>query len=58
MGNLQAEIKVIGLLSRHNSPQDRTDDALWADLYDRIVALTTEDKYHPIVLVITGPREP
>lgn len=58
MGNLHAEITVSGLLSRHNSPQDRSDDVLWAELYDRIKALVEDARYEPIVPVISGSREP
>lgn len=40
---------VTASVSRHNSRQDEEDDALVAELRQRITDLTREEKYRPIM---------
>ena len=57
MGYEQGEMKIIASLSRHNSPRDSTDDALWWELTERINKIITEPKYEAIS-VSTVTRHP
>lgn len=50
MGYERAEARVYAFLSRHNSDQDRVDDALWDDFAERLRALASDEKYKPIGL--------
>lgn len=45
MGREQRRIEVHAYLSRHNSDQDRKDDADWEELRNRIEAICREHRY-------------
>lgn len=48
MGRDSVEIKIVALLSRHNSEQDAEDDAAWAHFQDRLKELTEQPRYSNI----------
>lgn len=45
MGSDQRSVTVYGRVSRHNSPQDAEDDALFDDLVERIRRVVEDQKY-------------
>lgn len=48
MGYEVMTLEITGIVSRHNSAQDRADDWLWADLVERIRTIAEEPKYQEI----------
>ena len=50
MGTQQVTLTVLGSVSRHNSDQDRTDDALWDEFTARVEAIAREHRYESIGL--------
>jgi hypothetical protein len=48
VGRTCEEFKVSAMLSRHNSEQDRIDDALWEELQARVRAICQEHRYASI----------
>ena len=48
MGKDCVEFRVAAMLSRHNSEQDRIDNALWEELQKRVQAICMEHRYASI----------
>lgn len=48
MGQDYVHVSVAASLSRHNSEQDRLDDAAWEELYRRLIALCAEPQFEGI----------
>jgi len=55
MGYDQKRILITTRLSRHNSEQDRTDDALFDELADRIREVLTDKRFESIEPYIDSP---
>lgn len=45
MGYDTVQLTVVASVSRHNSPQDKEDDADWRELSERIEMIVREHKY-------------
>lgn len=52
MGYDMARLEVVASLSRHNINQDDVDDALWEELYERVVQICQEKKFQSIRLMV------
>lgn len=45
MGYEQVELKIVGKVSRHNSPRDRIGDKIWEEFVDYITREINEGSY-------------
>lgn len=50
MGRDTVRMEIVGYVSRHNSEQDRKDDADWAELQERIRMIVREHRYEGLDL--------
>lgn len=57
MGWERKEIQICGHVSRHNSPKDDRDDALWADLVRRVNEIVNDPHYEPLNVLVNGNGE-
>lgn len=48
MGREQVTLTVTATVSRHNSDEDKTDDALWDEFCAAVKALADDPKYESI----------
>lgn len=54
MGWDQREIRIIGHVSRHNSPKDVMDDSLFDELQHRITMIVKERQYETLNPSVDG----
>ena len=54
MGWDQKKAEIIGHVSRHNSDQDRKDDADWEEFIERVRAISKEHRYADLELDVFG----
>lgn len=45
MGYEQVELKIVGKVSRHNSPRDRVHDKIWEEFVNYITKQINESSY-------------
>lgn len=57
MGWDREELQIFGHVSRHNSPQDAEDDALWADLVKRVREVIDDPRYESLNIITNGTIE-
>jgi len=52
MGWDRVSIEIYGHVSRHNSDQDRKDDADWEEFVERVKAISKEHRYSKLDIEI------
>ena len=57
MGWDRKSIEIVGHVSRHNSPRDERDDALWADLVRRVREIADDPQYADLNILTSGHDE-
>lgn len=52
MGRDTKKLEVTGTVSRHNSDEDRRDDALWDSFVQEVNVLALEERFEPLGLMV------
>lgn len=54
MGYEQKDVRVMAVVSRHNSPRDAEDAALWAEMVSRLREVCDDPRYARLNVMADG----